>query len=291
MLASRYIDQPLFAGSDAGKQVSHAEAFETVRATLGAASFERASDQLITLARQGKLANPGYALPRPLGWRTSQESEAVASLAFTDSGGMVVQGKGVNAPPLASLQQFCTALFHTILPALIDRPQAMLQWIALGCTALEIERLHGWDGARDYIDRLLHERIPQGKGYVELSQACWQSVQSQHAFRSAGLPGGGGTQPRNGGSGGGGTTQPRNACNQWNWSDSGCTHGAGCKFPHVCVSCGARDHKAKTCPSRGKLPQRKQQHRPALEAADREAENGSVTSASTVASAKRSIKK
>ena len=66
---------------------------------------------------------------------------------------------------ITSSQHFTVALVATILPALIQRPRAMMQWLALARTVISIDLAAGWPSARTYMERVLNERIPQGKPF------------------------------------------------------------------------------------------------------------------------------
>jgi hypothetical protein len=139
----------------------------------------------------------------------------------TAGGGIVAKAKSIEAPPVDSLQKFVGALVSGILPALIDRPEAMLQWIALTRTLLEVERRYDWAAAATYLDQLLHERVSQQGGFAELSPQIMETL--QYASRPAAAAAPQAQRPAAGAL----------HCNQWNFSAEGCVH-PNCRFPHAC---------------------------------------------------------
>ena len=49
----------------------------------------------------------------------------------------------------------------TLEGPLVDRPQALMEWVALGRTALQLEEQYGsWAKAQTYVEQLLMERVP-----------------------------------------------------------------------------------------------------------------------------------
>ena len=163
-------------------------------------------------------------------------------MLVTESGTIIQQGKN-TAPPVTSSQAFCMALFSTILPALIDRPAAMLEWMALARTALQIEAepRSNWARASAYVDQLLQRRIPQRKGISEPSDAVLRTIRNMDSFASQGA-GGPMRQPdsRRGGDDA--------VCHQWN-ADGMCVRAPNCRFRHVCCDCGGQ-HPASGCSRR-----------------------------------------
>lgn len=200
--------------------ITHPVAIATTRKALAASATEEPSEQLIKLIRSGKLASVGYAIPRALSSR-AQANDTVASFEVTAGGGIVAKSKSTEAPPVDSLQKFVGALVSGILPALIDRPEAMMQWMALTRTLLEVERRYNWATAATYLDQLLHERVSQQRGFAELSPQIMETL--QYASRPAAAAAPLAQRPA------AGTAN----CNQWNFSLEGCAH-SGCRFVHAC---------------------------------------------------------
>lgn len=238
----------LFTGPAAGQAVPVTAAIDIVNRAVGASASQRPSEKLIELVRSGKLVSVGHAIPRLLATaQAGDEANAIGSMLFTEAGTIIQQGKNAP-PPVPSSQAFCMALFGTILPALIDRPMAMLEWMALARTALQIEAepRSNWTRASSYIDQLLQRRIPQRKGISEPSDAVLRTIRNMESFapQGAGGPSRMERQPdsRRGGD---------NVCNSWNHGT--CERGAACRYRHACAHCGGQ-HQAKVCASQGSAP-------------------------------------
>jgi hypothetical protein len=68
-------------------------------------------------------------------------------------------------------------MFGTILPVLIDRPAAMMEWITLGRTALALSPTPArWPVAAAYMEQLLAERVPQRKPLSDTSDLVLRTV-------------------------------------------------------------------------------------------------------------------
>ena len=233
---------PLFSGPTAGAAVPIPDAIATVNKAVGASATQRPSEKLIELVRSGKLVSVGFAIPRPLdSGQTGDEANAIGGMLFTDAGPVLHHGKSAP-PPVQSAQAFCMALFSTILPSLIDRPAAMLEWMALARTALHIESepRSSWARANAYIDQLLQRRIPQRKGISEPCDAVLRTLHSTESFAQHGAGGPSRTDRRPDSRRSDGAT-----CNQWNY-DGSCPRGESCRFRHACLNCGGQ-HQVKAC--------------------------------------------
>ena len=232
----------LFTGPTAGQAVPTSAALDIVDRAVGASATQRPSDKLVELIRSGKLVNVGYAIPRLLSTaQAGEEANAVGSMLFTESGTIIQQGKN-TPPPVPSSQAFCMALFSTILPSLIDRPAAMLEWMALARTALHIESepRSSWTRANAYVDQLLQRRIPQRKGISEPCDAVLRTLHNTESFAQHGAGGPSRTDRRPDSRRSDGAT-----CNQWNY-DGSCPRGESCRFRHACLNCGGQ-HQVKAC--------------------------------------------
>ena len=244
-LAERGAPCPIFTGPRAGAPLSHGEALAESRKAQGASATQAPSEHLIALIRSGKLTAISHAVPRPLSGGATDENQTFQTTA---DGSLVLRTKEVDIPQnLGSLQQFCKAMFSTIIPALIDRPAALMQWVALGRSALELhERFdYDWTLAAAYMTQLLNERVPQALPFAEMSQACLQTVMMARLIRNGGpsrgdpRPSGPGNQnPHNRGEirkeESAGDPRAYNACRNWN---NGYCGYQGCRNSHVCFIC------------------------------------------------------
>jgi hypothetical protein len=235
----------MFSGPTAAEPVEFTVVCLMSRLALGASAMEAPSPALLTYIRSGKLLHVGHAIPRPL-HRSREGDNAVAGVMFGEDGKVVTASKALHdAPPVPDLHSFCLALFGTILPALADRPAAMQEWIALGRTALELERQYkSWPVAYDYVVQLLHERVPQGAGFATPSPSCLQTVAYARAASSDGGPSGAATNA--------GSTRAADktsqACFNFN-ARFPCKSGSmdTCPFGHFCSTCKRAGHIAPDC--------------------------------------------
>lgn len=238
-LTARGGDFDLFVGESAGTPVSHQVALETARAVLFGQAYERPSDQLVQLIRAGKLPAVGWAAPKKNAALTENDTLQLSQLSGGGVG-LTSAAKGTITPvACASAQQFAAAMFATILPCLIDKPAAMLQWMALGRTALELEEKYSWAVASDYITQLLGERITRHEGFGKVSNEILTNVTvgvlPRQAKQSAA-----GSKTVSGGDASGAKCFDFNA--------GSCPRAPGsCRFAHRCSNCGQDGHPAKTC--------------------------------------------
>ena len=236
----------LFAGPRAGAPLLHTAALRTVRTTPSGPATQQPSEQLIELIRSGKFKTVGHAIPRPLD-NNAIEDGMPEVVGVGADGTLKAQSKAF-VPPAAcsSSAQFSLALFSTILPSLIDRPAAMVQWMALARTALELEKIYDWPTASAYIAQLLNERIPMCEPFNTISSECLNSVQLARALRS-GPP----SLPR--------LDQQHhqhqqnvNAANRgqqqicMKWNNARCE--GVCRYTHICSECRSADHPRVKCP-------------------------------------------
>jgi hypothetical protein len=236
--AKEGVDVPLFTGSKAGDPLSHGAARAIVDKALDADTTMAPSAALIELIRVGKLKDIGFALPRPI--KSKLHDDSVGLFAITEAGTFDPVSKAALTPPqVQSSQQFCMALFSTILPALVDKPAAMMEWCALARTALVLESKYNWPAARDYVERVLTKRINTGQGIAEIAFDTLHGIgldQQRQATR-VGAQGPSSSPSR-------GTTAASVYCLSWN-DERGCSR-AVCKYLHQCKFCHGA-HRGKDC--------------------------------------------
>jgi len=152
---------PLFTAPVAGDvPFSPADAVLVSRKALGASQTAPPTEALLKLVQSGKLLRIAFALPTPFLKQTSATTH-VTSIVFGAGMSAPTVTTALNPcdpPALASIDEFDVAMYSTIIPALISRPAALMQWAALARTVHEVHRCHGWEHARAYIDSLLNER-------------------------------------------------------------------------------------------------------------------------------------
>jgi hypothetical protein len=256
-LARDGADFPLFTGPSAGATVPHLDALEEVHKALGATGMHRPNAQLIELIRSGKFTVVGHAVPKQLPEGGGTLTEEVAGFTFNANGLAVVQTKAGTAPPIGSLATFCSALFSTILPALSDRPAAMVQWISLGRSALDMEAKHGWPAAVRYITQQLNDCVRRRVPFSVPSQAVLDTVRSSLGAPRAQQAGGSAPQQP------GAAPAPfkQKVCEAWNFKREGCNN-ATCTEKHTCIysvvagaPCKAAfgSHKGAECPHKAAM--------------------------------------
>jgi len=246
-MLERGVTVPLFSGPTAGEVIPYTEALQLTARAFEATRYQPPSEHLIALVRAGKLRDIGYALPRPhqsLAGALESESSTVAL-----SGGTIqFLNKVPVAPAVSSSQQFCMALLSLILPALIDRPRAMMEWITLGHTALALEASNSWTTASLYVQRTLASAIEAGKPFAEdINTAVLLPIvlaSSSHARGAA--PAAVARNTNSGGAGAADRSQSK-ACYNWN-AGKQCSREP-CGFAHVCQYCASADHRGPACPS------------------------------------------
>ena len=185
---------------------------------------------LLLCIQSGLFEQLGWAVP------TRHADAAPAETMQLDMHGSRMQIRhaqdGPPCPPLASMSQFTRALVCTILPALISRPAAMVQWLALARTVAELDERKGWPEASRYLTQVLYERCRQRLPFAPVSQSSLDAARYVPAgFTPVGKD-----------------VVAGRSCSMYNFGRDGCTHGQSCKYAHVCAHCGAQ-HPAKACPS------------------------------------------
>jgi len=231
---------PLF--SKGAKAPTPEEALLTSRLALGGSQTEMPPPLLLKLIQAGKLLDVALARPRPF-FRDAGSLEQAMTISFGAGGPTVNTTKDPTKPQaLASVEEFCMALFSTILPALIDRPAAMIEWIALARTTIEMSSLHGWPAAMHYTEALLRERVctTAKKGFAEPSTAAIRDVQRGRDHIGGGMQRVGGGFPSD-------SSRQRDTCNVF--QRNACRKSAAeCKYAHACAVCGG-NHAAVSNPS------------------------------------------
>lgn len=166
---------------DPALKMTAAEATEAVRQSLNGHSFVRPSDALIALIRSGKLVDVGLALPVPVFARTQDADDGdVFYLAPDGSGTVSVASRIKKAPKVESLAQFVEALCATIIPALIDMPNAIVQWMSLTRTLIQIDARYGWETAMVYCTEALHDRVPQRREFGSVASDIMANIHFSH---------------------------------------------------------------------------------------------------------------
>lgn len=235
---------PLFGKS---APVDFQSALEKNRKALGATAFARPSAKLLQLIREGKLTSVGYAIPNPIG-----SGAGSAGKVTLENGSLAVSG-AKGAPEVSSPQLFMQAMFATILPALLNDPQGMLQWITLGRTFLAVFERWGGKAASSYLEQYLNERVHGQQDFCEVSTSILTNIEQYSKGGSSTGRGADGPRASQQSAGGGGRDRtPRAAagsasggqtCHDYN--NNKCSRSQ-CPFAHKCNQCGGA-HPRTSC--------------------------------------------
>ena len=237
---------PLFArpGGPAGNlpDALVADALQQGRLAFAAMDYRFPEPELIACIQSGLFEQLGWAVPR------KHLDAAPSEMMQLDmsSGRMQVRHsqEGPQCLPLASLAQFFQALVCTILPALVSRPAALSQWLALARSVGELDAQRGWPQANRYLTQVLYERCLERQPYAPVSNTCLDAARYIPA----------GFTPREERSAPPGREQK--VCNLFNFSAGGCARRAGdCNYRHNCAQCDG-PHPAKVCPAGPPKPRR-----------------------------------
>ena len=226
----------LFEGTAAQTSLSPAEAHGISRKAVGASATENTGLPLMALIRSGKLPSVGYALPRRLDAASVAEEADVNASALYALGINPRDIKSLIAPDVPNSRAFCLTIFAVIIPSIIDKPAAIMEWATLARTALELESLHkSWPVAYSYVQQLLNDRIAKGEGFSSTSIDCLSTL---WAAKHAQAAGGTSTQATKSDTRG---SAPQRTCN--NWNNNKVCQMSPCRFKHACGGCGSPSHK------------------------------------------------
>ena len=244
--------------------ISSADALEGVRESMWATNYADPTVSLLKLIRSGKAVKMGFLLPR-LASQTQTRAD------FADTGILFVNGRSeatgsVVAPTLQSWDDFTHALLSVVIPALFDRPRALLDWVTLARTVQELNREHGWPTANRYLDAVLADKVTRRAPFGAYDSRIYDAVTKPHgggAARSAfaGTPQRGAGAPSFGGAAAYSSPAPRppaaapdahaHACRDWNF---GRCNRPACAMAHECmwIACRAADraHPGNACAHR-----------------------------------------
>jgi hypothetical protein len=211
------------------------QAVDTVRLALGASTTAPPSAQLLALIQSGKYFDLGFAVPRPF-LVDKAGVDSLATISFGAGGPVLDTTKDpTKTLPLASLNEFFSALICTILPSLIERPEAMVQWMAFARTVLNLASKESWAVARSYIDATLHHRLGRFKKDALAPPYEAALTDIRFAATASAAPSPSGQRAPAAGA----------KCHAFQ-TPAGCQR-ANCPFAHLCASC-AQQHAASSRP-------------------------------------------
>jgi hypothetical protein len=240
------------------------EAMKKVRDTAFKANdYEHQSDLLIQLIRENKLKELGFALPSRITDINAREDSITDQLTFVSGTGAIVASKNrVVAPAIDSPLKLLEALASTIVPALIDRPSALIQWMSIIRSMIEIHRdTNEWSRAMEFLAQQLHNCIASGDELAVVKLNHIQTIINKTTARTQQFPHSShaitpsassySSQPLRT------ATAPNNNtttqyCREWNFKAT-CSRGVSCAYAHSCKyymdgkECDGK-HVATACP-------------------------------------------
>ena len=157
------------------QSVTPALAMSKLRATHNARAYNRVPDLLRDVIRANRLKEVGFAISSRI---ADTNKEEINALTLVHGSTIVAQSKNIAvAPTISTPIHLLDALVSTILPSLIDRPTAMVQWMSLVRTMIEIERECGdWTRALLFMKQHLHEIVPVGAPLDEINTAHVRNI-------------------------------------------------------------------------------------------------------------------
>ena len=250
---------PLF---DYAGPVSHAAALLEMGEAFDAVLCEPQSDSLSLLIRSGRFRFLGDATPKSIDYTGAGTAATVTEGELA----VIYRADGTSSRAVASLadsqvttyDEFINVLVRAILPSLIDRPAASLDWLCFTSTVTAIKAKHGEAVAMRYLAYLIPRRVQQRRPLAPVDDTVLRSSLSTasvaapptHTLGAAARPAGPGPagHAAAGAAGAGGTPSTGHLCRSWN--EGACVHGPACRGIHRCNGVGCTnpaEHRSKTC--------------------------------------------
>ena len=206
------------------------------------------SASLINLIRSGKLVEVGYATPITIAQAASSNSAGTttSTVGAGEDGALRITDT-IKAPPLVDSYQFVFTLVSTILPALIDRPEALNDWLTLARTVLTLERDRNWTKAARYLERTLVRCVHQRKSFGPCERGVLEAVIHENAPASSSSSSRDRAAAPTAASAASAKVAPRTqreqrdlsaVCKKYNTGT--CDRGESCFYEHACSNCGKK---------------------------------------------------
>jgi hypothetical protein len=225
---------------------THHDALADQTGALTVNSYELCPAELANFIRAGLLTLVGFAMSRTQLDLANALSKTKLVEAFLSDVGNELKNP-LAPPPLAELNDFLMALSGTILPCLIDRPQAMSTWLALTRTVLVLNKKNGWPLARDYLDQFLNRQVQLRAPFSIFNYEIITSIQygASGARSAQQSPGSGGGGSGSGDSGARKAARKKEICRAFN--GGGCAPICPSGRKHKCQTCGSKEHGLVAC--------------------------------------------
>jgi hypothetical protein len=115
------------------------------------------SQSLVKLIQSGKLKYPAWALPKPI--MEEEISKSGDTVIKVGSDGKVTTSQQLKPKPLANLEELVEVFMCAIMPALIEKPRALMDWGALVRSVVQLSRTHSWAAAHKFLSQTLASKI------------------------------------------------------------------------------------------------------------------------------------
>jgi hypothetical protein len=204
------------------------------------------SSSLIKFIQSGKVKYPAWLVPK----RVMEEETSKSGDTFfkVSNDGRVTTSQLLLPKPLTDTDQLVEVLLCSIIPALIDKPHVLMDWVSLTRSTLEVARTHSWTVAQKYLNQTLASKINTRSPFGDFDYTILASVvaaagrlRPQDANKSSALD----NNKRQG------TDSANGVCGNFNFFKEGCKR-RDCKFQHRCLffeKCGITDpkHRGRDC--------------------------------------------
>ena len=259
-LAAEGADWPRFALTD---HVSSDDVFKDGRFTYRGASTAKLSASLIKLIRSGRFTQLSLVLPRDAAAAAVADANTGRGALKVDASTGQLQAHATLAVrPLADMGELMEAYFYGVLPALFDRPRALLDWSLLMRTAITINKTFGWPTAWEYVGGILSDAVPQREPFfayqariIDESRAAAGRNHGTPPLQALGHGAPFGAAPPLAG-GRHGEQYRANVCREWNFSScpDPCRHGRLHNRCAIAMCNKPEPHRAANCPFKASLP-------------------------------------
>lgn len=227
--------------------------FDMLSQAYSSSKFEPPSSELLALVRSGKLKPNllGLCIPQLIGDGDRADSNEEMVLRFRSDGTPISSSRApIKVASLTCIDDLTSALIGTIIPALIDRPRALMDWLTLVTSVRQLAKDDAWSVGHAYLMQQLNTkisaRVPFGTTDTMILQSVFNarnhrpvsmsvSSSSSSAHRATSLM----STPSN----------ELQTCRRWNAND--CTYGDGCRYKHECLNhpkcAGQPTHRVAAC--------------------------------------------
>jgi rubrerythrin len=132
---------------------------------------------LVKFIQSGKVTYPAWLIPKLVKQQAQNKNEEALFSVFED--GRVTASQQLKAKDLSSMDQLVDVLLCVIFPALIGRPEALMDWVALVHTVRRIASAHGsWSIAQEYLNEVLTAKIEERASFGTFDYSILNNVLS-----------------------------------------------------------------------------------------------------------------